>query len=298
MRPLSPALSHEGRGGRTKKEREKTGVWRLAQYLLLLLLPSFSYPLPPCGGGLGRGGPPGHSRTDTPPTNAHTPANLVHRKRILRLTVRTLALLCCCIGTPTYAQPSAAEFAARLQARYDETRAFHADFVQEVSSAALGRTLTSRGHVYFEKPGRMRWEFAEPQQTLIADGASFWLYQPAENQVIKTPFRSAFNSQTPISFLTGVGRLEEDFAVSPQGETERVHRLRLLPKRDAAAVGRLDVEVDKATFDILQATVTDPLGNTTRLRFSHIERVDDLDDDLFRFALPAGVDLVQPLAGR
>ena len=281
-----------------KKEREKTGVWRLAQHLLLLLLPSFSYPLPPRGGGLGKGGPPGRSRTDTPSTNAHTPANLVHRKRILRLTVRTLALLCCCVSTPTYAQPSAAEFAARLQARYDETRAFHADFVQEVNSAALGRTLTSRGHVYFEKPGRMRWEFAEPQQTLIADGASFWLYQPAENQVIKTPFRSAFNSQTPISFLTGVGRLEEDFAVSPQGETEQVHRLRLSPKQDAAAVGHLDVEVDKATFDILQATVTDPLGNMTRLRFRNIERVDDLDDGLFRFALPAGVDLVQPLAGR
>ena len=278
-----------------KKEREKTGVWRLAQHLLLLLLPSFSYPLPPRGGGLGRGGSPGHSRTDTPPTNAHTPANLVHRKRIPRLAVRTLALLCCCVGTPTYAQPSAAELAARLQARYDETRAFHADFVQDVRSAALGRTLTSRGHVYFEKPGRMRWEFAEPQQTLIADGASFWLYQPAEKQVIKTPFRSAFNSQTPISFLTGVGRLEEDFTVSPQGETEQVHRLRLSPKQDAAAVGHLDVEVDKATFDILQATVTDPLGNMTRLRFRNIERVDDLDDGLFRFALPAGVDLVQPL---
>ena len=234
--------------------------------------------------------------TDAGSTNAHA----LRPKRILRLAVRALVLLCCCVGAPTYAgdaQPSAAELAARLQARYDETRAFHADFVQEVGSAALGRTLTSRGHVYFEKPGRMRWEFAEPRQTLIADGASFWLYQPAENQVIKTPFRRAFNSQTPISFLTGVGRLEEDFAVSPQGETERVHRLRLLPKRDAAAVGRLDVEVDKATFDILQATVTDPLGNTTRLRFSHIERVDDLDDGLFRFALPAGVDLVQPLPG-
>ena len=290
------------------KEREKTGVWRLAQHLLLLLLPSFSYPLLPRGGGLepapdvirGRVGPPGRSRTDTPPTSAHTSAELVHRKRIPRLAVRTLVLLCCCVGAPTYAgdaQPSAAELAARLQARYDETRAFHADFIQEVSSAALGRTLTSRGHVYFEKPGRMRWEFAEPQQTLIADGASFWLYQPAENQVIKTPFRRAFNSQTPISFLTGVGRLEEDFAVSPQGETEHVHRLRLLPKRDAEAVGHLDIEVDKATFDILQATVTDPLGNTTRLRFSDTERVDDLDDGLFRFALPAGVDLVEPLGG-
>lgn len=279
-----------------KKEREKNG--RLVSFPTSLLLPSFLRSFPPRGGGLGRGGSPIRSRTRIPLPSVHTLTKTA--RSFPRLVARTFVALFLCglpLSHPVDAQPAAAELAARLQARYDETRAFHADFVQEVRSAALGRTLTSRGHVYFEKPGRMRWEFAEPQQTLIADGASFWLYQPAENQVIKTPFRRAFNSQTPISFLTGVGRLEEDFAVSPQGETTRVHRLRLSPKQDAAAVGHLDVEVDKATFDILQATVTDPLGNTTHLRFTNIERVDDLDDGLFRFTLPAGVDLVQPLPG-
>ena len=296
MRPLSPTLSHEGRGGQNQKEREKNS--RLVSFPTSLLLSSFLRSLPPRGGGLGRGGPLIRSRTRLPLPSVHTLTKTARSfPRLVAWTFVALSLCGLPLSHAADPQPSAAELAARLQARYDETRAFHADFVQEVRSAALGRTLTSRGHVYFEKPGRMRWEFAEPQQTLIADGASFWLYQPAENQVIKTPFRRAFNSQTPISFLTGVGRLEENFAVSPQGDTSRVHRLRLLPKRDAATVGHLDVEVDKATFDILQATVTDPLGNTTRLRFSNVERVDDLDDGLFRFTLPAGVDLVEPLAG-
>ena len=185
----------------------------------------------------------------------------------------------------------------RLQARYDETDGFRADFVQEVTSATLGQTLRSRGQVFFKKPGRMRWEFTEPQQLLIADGSALWLYQPAERQVVKTPFQYAFSSQTPVSFLTGVGRLEEDFSVLPQGETSSVYQLRLTPKQAAEAIGLLDIEVSKETFDILQALITDPLGNTTRVSFTNIERETALGDDLFRFELPPGIDLVEPLPG-
>ena len=198
---------------------------------------------------------------------------------------------------PAAEEAAIATIVARLQARYDETDGFRADFVQEVTSATLGQTLRSRGQVFFKKPGRMRWEFADPQQLLIADGSALWLYQPAERQVVKTPFQYAFNSQTPVSFLTGVGRLEEDFAVLPQGETGEVYQLRLRPKRAAEAIGLLDIEVSKATFDILHALITDPLGNTTRLSFTHIDRETVLGDDLFRFELPPGIDLVEPLPG-
>ena len=186
---------------------------------------------------------------------------------------------------------------ARLQARYDETDGFRADFVQEVTSATLGQTLRSRGQVFFKKPGRMRWEFTEPQQLLIADGSALWLYQPAERQVVKTPFQHAFNSQTPVSFLTGVGRLEEDFSVLPQGETGDVYQLRLTPKQAAEAIGLLDIEVSKETFDILHALITDPLGNTTRVSFTNIDRETSLGDELFRLELPPGIDLVEPLPG-
>ncbi len=186
---------------------------------------------------------------------------------------------------------------ARLQARYDETDGFRADFIQEVTSATLGQTLRSRGQVFFKKPGRMRWEFTEPQQLLIADGSALWLYQPAERQVVKTPFQHAFSSRTPISFLTGVGRMEEDFSVLPQGETSSVYQLRLTPKQAAEAIGSLDIAVSKETFDLLQALITDPLGNTTRISFTNIDREIVLGDDLFKFELPPGIDLVEPLPG-
>ena len=183
----------------------------------------------------------------------------------------------------------------RLQARYDSTAGFRADFTQEIESATLGQKVESRGTVFFKKPGRMRWEFGEPQQTLVSDGTCFWFYQPADKQVLKTPLQQAFRSSTPASFLLGVGRLDEDFIVSLTGETEAVYQLRLTPKKDAEALGLVDLAVSAKTFDILQATITGPLGNVTRLRFTNIDRAAPLDDALFHFSVPPGVDVIEAL---
>jgi outer membrane lipoprotein carrier protein len=180
----------------------------------------------------------------------------------------------------------------KLQARYDSTKGFRADFAQEVQSATLGQKVEARGQVYFRKPGRMRWEFVEPEQLLVSDGKFLWLYQPSEKQVIKTPFESAFRSHTPASFLLGIGRIDQDFTASLTGETKETYSLRLTPKKDPEAIGSLDLEVNTKTFDITQATITDPLGNTTRLWFSNISREVPLKDTLFRFTIPPGVDVV------
>src|SRR5215813_8199751 len=76
---------------------------------------------------------------------------------------------------------SVSEVVKNLQARYDSTSGFRANFQQEVESATLGQKVESHGWVVFKKPGRMRWEFAESKQLLVSDGKSFWFYQPAEN---------------------------------------------------------------------------------------------------------------------
>ncbi len=195
-------------------------------------------------------------------------------------------------------QPAAlgvTEIVARLQTRYQETRGFQADFVQQVEAARFGYTLSSQGKVFFKKPGKMRWDFSQPAQLLISDGAFLWFYQAAEHQVVKTPFHQAFQSHTPLSFLTGVGHLEDDFAVSLQDTAAETYILNLSPKRDADATGHLTLAVDATTFDIVRATVSDPLGNITRLHFTNITRNLPLPDSLFQFTVPAGADIIEPL---
>jgi len=220
------------------------------------------------------------------------------RRFLFRLTL-LIVLFYSAIRTPNSAffaeAASVPDLVKRLQERYDSTAGFRADFTQEVESATLGQKVESRGTVVFKKPGRMRWEFTEPPQTLVSDGKFFWFYQPAEKQVLKTPFQQAFTSTTPASFLLGVGRLDQDFNITLAGETADSYQLRLTPKKDPEAIGLLDLVVSAKTFDILQATITDPLGNVTRLHFSNIDRKAALDDTLFQFTAPPGVDVIDAM---
>ena len=189
----------------------------------------------------------------------------------------------------------------KVQARYDSTQDFTAAVTQEMTVASLGKTIKSEGTVAFKKPGKMRWEFDESApQVIIADGSTVWLYQPKERQVIKAPFDSAFRSSTPISFLTGVGRIVEDFDVSldtsSAGDTDQLLHLLLTPRHDSAAVGTLRLTVASADGEIRGAEISDPMGNVSRVRFDRILRNQGLSDDRFAFQVPAGVDVISPPA--
>lgn len=213
--------------------------------------------------------------------------------------IAAVVLAASCLLPPASSAQAAslADIVKKLQARYESTAGFRANFTQQVESATLGQKVESRGTVVFKKPGRMRWEFTEPKQMLVSDGKFFWFYQPAENQVIKTPFQNAFSSSTPASFLLGVGQLDKDFSVALTSENAEAYLLRLTPKQDPEAIGTLDLTVDTKTYDIEQAVVTDPLGNITRLQLTDIDRAAPIKDETFYFKAPAGVDVVEPIPG-
>ena len=184
----------------------------------------------------------------------------------------------------------------KLQDRYEQTRTLTADFEQTVQSPTLAGTLESHGTLAFEKPNRMRWEYRPPdEQTIVGDGETLWIYQPAEKQVIKAPLGEAFQARTPVSFLAGLGRLERDFEATLESDEAERWVLRLVPRQDKG-IGTLTLVVHKPDAAVVEACITDPLGTTTRIRLSAERRNLALDAALFRFMPPAGVDVVRPPA--
>lgn len=198
-----------------------------------------------------------------------------------------------------WAQPAPAldgkDIARRVQERYDATEDFVADVTQEMTVASLGKTMVSRGTVAFKKPGRMYWEFTEEErQIIVADGETLWFYRPEEQQVFKAAFDRAFRSTTPISFLTGVGQISDDFNVEFDGESDdgEFYILKLIPKRADPDVGQLRLFVTQDSADIRGAEVRDPLGNVSTLRFRNLRRNVGLKDDRFQFEIPPNVDVI------
>ncbi|MCW5892190.1 MAG: outer membrane lipoprotein chaperone LolA [bacterium] len=183
----------------------------------------------------------------------------------------------------------------RLQQRYDATKTMKADFKQVVESPSLAGTLESKGTVAFEKPNRMRWDYAAPDpQLIVGDGTTLWVYQPDLKQVIKAPLTRAFQSSTPVTFLAGLGSLERDFEAKLEKDEGKEWLLRLTPRKQEQGLGTLFLAVRKSDASVAEARITDPVGTTTRILFSDEERNVALAADLFRFIPPDGVDVVAP----
>jgi len=211
---------------------------------------------------------------------------------------RSAAVLLIALAASASAQ-TVDQVVERVQARFDATNDFTAGVAQELVMATAGKTVKATGSVAFKRPGKMRWTLAANEQTqiIIADGETLWFYQPEERQVLKAPFRAAFRSSTPISFLTGVGRLSEDFDAAFEDPPAGRFALALRPRKAAGELGQLRLVVDATSYDIVGAEIVDPVGNVTRLAFSDLKRNTGVDEAQFHFEVPAGVDVIEAPIG-
>jgi outer membrane lipoprotein carrier protein len=181
-----------------------------------------------------------------------------------------------------------------LQKNYDATVDFVADFRQETEVKTLNRKLKASGKLYFKRPGKMLWRYEEPKgQVVLADGKNLYFYQPEQNQVIKSPLKNAFRSDIPLSFLLGLGNLKKDFNAALKGVEENDYVLRLEPNGELGGFSEVLVGVNRSTSDIDWISVRDAAANVTTIRFSGMRKGVGVEESLFLFQVPDGVDIVE-----
>ena len=181
-----------------------------------------------------------------------------------------------------------------LQKNYDATVDFVADFRQETEVKTLNRRLKASGKLYFKRPGKMLWRYEEPKgQVVLADGKNLYFYQPEQNQVIKSPLKNAFRSDIPLSFLLGLGNLKKDFNAALKGVEENDYVLRLEPKGELGGFSEVLAGVNRSTSDIDWVSVRDAAANVTTIRFSGMRKGVGVQESLFLFQVPDGVDIVE-----
>lgn len=186
---------------------------------------------------------------------------------------------------------------AHLQRHYQETNSFSASFRETI--ARVGAPPQDRsGTVYYLKPGRVRFEFGEPQpETIVSDGQLLYDYDPGLNQVMETPLKNAIKTQAVAAFLLGAGNVERDFKASRPASPpdDGLTHLILTPKR-----GGDDIELglDPHTLNITSIRLADALGNVTKVNFTDIDFNVAIESSRFDFKTPAGADVVTSAGGR
>ncbi len=187
------------------------------------------------------------------------------------------------------------EIAKKVDQRYNRMRTLTASFTESYRGAGVSRTES--GTLWLKRPGKMRWEYKEPQPKLfISDGKTAYFYVPGERQAREAPVKKLDDLRSPLRYLLGNTKLQKEFtglSVAPDvpaADGDMV--LRGIPKTMVDRIASVLLEVT-AQGEIRRIVVNEVDGSTTEFRFDDQRENIPVPDEQFHFKPPAGVELVQ-----
>jgi len=184
-----------------------------------------------------------------------------------------------------------------IQHKYDTINNLSARFTQIMISRAFSRQEIEKGIVYFKRPGKMRWEYIEPEKKLmVCDGKNIYWYLIEDKQVQIMKLDEWRSEQTPILYLSGRGKLKEDFNIEKQRLLikpldEGNIQLKLLSLRQENDFQSILMEVNPSQYLIKRMMIVDLLENITDYIFEEIKENQPLPDKLFTFTIPNDVEV-------
>ena len=175
---------------------------------------------------------------------------------------------------------------------------FAADFIQNSTIKAMDITDLATGKVYIKYPGMMRWEYEKPdRQIIITDADKLWIYRPEDNQVMTGKAPTFFRDGKGASFLSDIRLIRQKFDISlEQGqpaESDLFHHLKLIPREKTLDISEIRLMVSRQTFNLLQIMTLNFYGDETRIDLINFAFGVDMDDSMFSFTIPQGVDVLQ-----
>jgi len=181
----------------------------------------------------------------------------------------------------------------QLQLFLKNLTTLQADFQQTLTTPELEGAFITNGTFYLDRPGRFRWEYAPPnEQIIVADGNRVWLQDVELEQVSHRSQHEALKG-TPALLLSDTSPVDRHFDIRELGEKEGLVWVELLPKQKDVQFNSLRLGL--ADRELRRMDMSDSFGQVTRFVFSNITRNTELQDELFIFDPPSGLDLIGDL---
>lgn len=177
----------------------------------------------------------------------------------------------------------------QLRAFLDGLETFQASFQQTMINIDEGETASMTGVMKVKRPGRFRWDYSAPNvQHIISDGDTIWLHDVELEQITYIPQSQAL-SGTPAQLLLNDTPLETSFDVADIGERNGLQLVELLPKAQDGEFRRIIAGFENDQIRVME--MFDQYGQVTRMNFLDNQKNIPLDDSLFVFEAPLGIDI-------
>jgi len=189
------------------------------------------------------------------------------------------------------APPDPAPILRKLETAGRALKTLKADFAETKVLLLLDEKQETRGRVFLQVPGRLRWDYVAPQPgvMVIRDGR-FERYVPQTKQVFRGPAKG--EADLLVGFGPGAANLAAKYEVTVLPEEEvsgtDAYVLDLKPRQPGLFAGvRLWVDEDK--FIPIQTRLTEPTGDHTTIRFDNVVINGTLPPAAFDLRLPFDV---------
>lgn len=208
---------------------------------------------------------------------------------------------------PLDSAKTAKDVAQAFEAHYRAVRTMAGYFLDKYTSGGSGLTVES-GTVYFEKPGRMRWDYDSPETKMfLVDGKNVWLYVPADHTASRTSIRESSDWRTPLALLAGKVKLERLCGsvtlagsgapgnaerASETGDSVLICRPR---KSDEDVFSEVALEVN-SRHQLVRLDIQQPGDIENEFRFGEWHENVPMEASKFHFTPPAGVAIVDDAA--
>ena len=198
------------------------------------------------------------------------------------------------------AAAAGADDSAALEELLEPMAKYAAEF-EQVVIGARGQTLqTVTGTMHLHRPGRFRWEVADPYpQLVMTDGVSLYIFDPDLEQVTVAPLAESMQG-SPARLLTeSVDDVDTFFTVLEEATADGAEGRRvflLTPIDDASLFRQIRLKFDAKLLTGID--IIDHLDQATRITFTN-PRIDPvLESGLFEFVVPEGTDVIGDVPSR
>lgn len=181
----------------------------------------------------------------------------------------------------------------RVQAFYEKTTDFVADFRQDYTYKQFKRTQTSTGKVTYAKPAQMRWDYLTPsKRTFVLSKDQVTLLDP-EALTLTTSSIATSQLSASVTFLWGQGKLADEFAIAQKDCAPcKGTQLELTPLKPDPRFQKVLLEVDPKTAQVLKSTVIDPDGSENAITFSNLQANTGVKPEAFKLTPPPGTQVL------
>lgn len=149
---------------------------------------------------------------------------------------------------------------------------------------------SSSGVVFLNRPDKFRWDYQHPyKQTIVTNGETLWFYDEDLEQVTIRDVSSSI-ANTPAAVFGSYEDIDKQFIIIDMGTIEKFDWVELTPRDIDSQYNSIRLGFDDDQLGMM--VMFDNLGQVTRIDFTDEIINKKMDDNMFNFEPPQGIDII------